>query len=231
MKTVFSLLVLTAIVFLTGLHAQPKIEAVGGSTLDLGDTYKGQKAEKIVTIRNSGTDTLRISEVKAQCGCTAAMMSEKDKVLAPHATGKLSISFDTHNYDGKVSKQVYVASNDTSMPRMTINFSANVLSAIDLEPKLFSFDNMKLDSTYTKTMTITNPSPKVSLKILAVECKESMIKVNLMKNELMPGEKTQIQATFTATKTGTFAGAIELTTNHPTQPKMEIRYYAWVNRK
>lgn len=216
---------------LAGLRAQPKIETVGGNTLDLGDAFKGQRAEKVLTIHNAGKDTLRITEVRAQCGCTAAMMSEKDKVLAPDATGKLSISFDTHNYDGKVSKQVYVTSNDTSNPRMTITFSANVTSVLDMDPKLFSFDNMKLDSSYTKAITLTNPSQKSALKILTVDSKDPMIKVSLMKNELMPGEKTQIQATFNPTKTGTFSGVIELTTNHPQQPKMEIRYYAWVTKK
>jgi hypothetical protein len=52
-----------------------------------------------------------------------------------------------------------------------------------------------------------------------------------MKNELMPGEKTQLQAEFHPTKTGTFQGAIELKTDHTVQPVLFITYYAWVNKK
>ncbi len=58
-----------------------------------------------------------------------------------------------------------------------------------------------------------------------------MLKVSLMKNELMPGEKTQMQAVFHPTKTGTFQGMIELTTDHSVQQKFNISFYAWVNKQ
>jgi hypothetical protein len=58
-----------------------------------------------------------------------------------------------------------------------------------------------------------------------------MLKVSLMKNQLMPGEKTQLQGVFKPDKTGTFQGIIEITTDHPTNPKVSINFYAWVNRK
>src|SRR5881409_3051437 len=101
-----SVLCFIVLLSITGMIAQPKIQAEGGTTLELGDVFNGTKAEHLVTIKNVGTDTLKILEVKAQCGCTAAMMTATK--LAPSASGKLSISFDTHNYNGKVTKQVYV---------------------------------------------------------------------------------------------------------------------------
>ena len=58
-----------------------------------------------------------------------------------------------------------------------------------------------------------------------------MLKVTLMKNQLMPGETTQIQAVWTATKTGTFQGTIQMVTDHTLQPKFDINFYAWVNKK
>lgn len=232
MKSVMFPIVFCAIFAVNTLPAQPKIDIVGGSTLDFGDTYTGQKLEKVVTVKNVGKDTLRITDVKAQCGCTAAMMSDQDKNLAPKSVGKLSISFDTHNYGGsKVSKQVYISSNDTSNPKLTITFSANVVNVLDTDPKILSFDNMKLDSTYTRTITVTNPSMKNRVKILSVDPKQPMMKISLMKNELMPGEKTQLQAEFHPTKTGTFQGLIELVTDHTVQPKYSISFYAWVNKK
>jgi hypothetical protein len=232
MKRSFSLVWVTLFFAAAPLFAQPKLEVVGGTTLDLGDAFAGQKLDHIITVKNIGKDTLHISDVKAQCGCTAAMMSDQDKNLAPKAVGKLSISFDTRNYGGsKVSKQVYISSDDTSNPRMTVTFTANVVNILDMDPKILSFDNMKLDTSYTRTITITNPSAKNRLKILSVDPKFPMIKVTLMKNELMPGEKTQLQAVFTPTKTGTFQGLIELTTDHTVQPKFNISYYAWVNKK
>src|ERR1041385_3351827 len=88
-------------IFLTcvsGALAQPKIQAVGGTTYDFGDAYTGNKVDRLITVRNIGTDTLRITDVKAQCGCTAAMMTQKS--IAPGDSGKLSISFNTSGYGG-----------------------------------------------------------------------------------------------------------------------------------
>jgi hypothetical protein len=216
----------------TTLFAQPKIEVVGGTTLDFGDAYTGQKVDHVLTVKNIGNDTLRIGDVHAQCGCTATMMSDKDKTLAPNSVGKVSISFDTHNYGGnRPTKQVYISSNDTSNPKVTVTFAVNVRNILETDPKIVSFDNMKLDSTYTRTVTITNPSQKERLKILSIDPKFPMLKVSLMKNELMPGEKTQLQAVFHPTKTGTFQGMIELTTDHSVQQKFNISFYAWVNKQ
>ncbi len=211
----------------TALIAQPKIKPI--PDIDLGDAYQGQKMQHVISVQNIGSDTLRISEVKAQCGCTATLMSEK--TIAPGKDAKLNFTFDTHNYTGRVTKQIYVSSNDTSTPKLTVNFTANVIQIFSLNPQFFSFDNAKVDSVYTKVITITNPSQKQSIKITGVEPKMDDLKVTLMKNELMPGEQTQIQAEFHPTKPGNPQGVIELQTNHPQYPKYEIRVYSWVNRK
>lgn len=229
MKTIFAVLIFLSTFSSGYVFSQAKIEAEGGTQLDMGDVFKGQKAERIITIKNKGKDTLKISDVHAQCGCTAAMMTNKQ--LSPGEEGKLSISFNTANYDGKVSKQVYVSSNDSSNPKLTITFTTNVLTILSVDPKVVSFDNMKLDSASTRSVTITNPSPKNPLKILSIDPKSPMLKVSVMKTTLMPGESTELQAIFTPNKSGTFSGVIELMTDNKSQPKFDVNYYAWVNRK
>ncbi len=209
--------------------AQPKLKVLPEQAFDMGDFYQGQKAEHVLTIRNVGTDTLKIAEVKAQCGCTATMMTEK--VLAPKQEGKLSITFDTHAYTGKVTKQVYVTSNDTSAPKTTIQFTANVTQVLNVSPSYLMFNDSKVDSTYTKLVTISNPSQKQAIKILSVDTKSDALKATLMKNQLMPGEQTQLQAVFHPSKSGTTQGGIELTTDNPVMSKFEIKYSSWVTRK
>ncbi len=211
------------------LYSQPKIEVIPGTNLDFGDMYRGQKLEKIVTIKNVGTDTLRITSVKAQCGCTATLMSEKN--LAPNDYGQLSIIFDSQNYNGKVSKQVYITSNDTTEPKITIQFTTNVIEILKIEPPTLLFDGAKVDSVYIKTITITNPSKDRAINILSTETKFDNLKITLMKNTLMPGEQTQLQGVFKAVKPGTSQGLITLTIDHPLQKKFEIKVISWVNRK
>lgn len=209
--------------------AQPKIDVVSGSSIDMGSVYAGEVVQKIAVIRNLGTDTLVISDVKAQCGCTATLMS--DKVLAPNDTGKLSISFNTSGRSGHQSKQVYVMSNDPQNPKLTISFSADVMSVLDIAPKVLAFDKSKVDSVYTRTVTITNPSQTEAVTILEVKSDLPAVKTTLMKNKLMPGEQTQMQVTISPTKSGTMNGKIEMTTDHKRQQKFDIGVFAFVSKK
>ena len=229
MATRFSIILTALTLCAVAAFAQPKIKVLLESIFDIGDYYQGQKAEHNLTIKNVGKDTLRIADVKAQCGCTATMMAEK--ILAPNQEGKLSITFDTHSYTGKVTKQVYITSNDTSAPKTTIQFTANVIQVLSFNPQFLSFDNCRVDTTYTKVVTISNPSQKQTIKILSVDPQSDQLKVTLMKNVLMPGEQTQLQAVYHPIKSGTTNGAIEVATDHPLMPKFEIKYYSWVNRK
>ncbi|HLB01276.1 MAG TPA: DUF1573 domain-containing protein [Bacteroidota bacterium] len=209
--------------------SQPKIEVVTGNTIDMGSVYGGEIVQKIAVIKNVGTDTLTISDVKAQCGCTATLMSEK--VLAPNDTGKLSISFNTAGQNGHRSKQVYVMSNDPANPKLTITFSADVMSVLDIMPKVISFNNSKVDSSYTQTVTIKNPSQSEAVNILSVKVDVPSIKTTLMKNKLMPGEETQMQVTIAPTKSGTMNGKIAITTDHKKQSEFDIGVFAFISKK
>jgi hypothetical protein len=209
--------------------AQPKIEAVGGTTMDMGSVYAGESVQKLATIRNTGTDTLRIADVKAQCGCTATLMSEK--ILAPNDTGTLSITFNTAGQNGHRTKQVYVMSNDPLNPKLTITFSADVMSVLEINPKVLTLDKARVDSAYSRTITIANPSQTEAVNILSVKGDIPDIKTTLMKNKLAPGEETQLQVTITPSKSGTINGKIELLTDHKRQQKFDIGVFAFVSKK
>jgi hypothetical protein len=209
--------------------AQPKIVAVGGTELEMGTVYAGESVQKIAIIKNTGTDTLRITDVKAQCGCTATLMSEK--ILAPNDTGKLSITFNTAGQNGHRSKQVYVMSNDPANPKLTITFSADVMTLLDINPKVLTFDKSRVDSTYTRTITISNPSQTEAVNILEVKSDLPDVKTSLMKNKLAPGEQTQLQVTMTPTTSGTLNGKIVVTTDQKRQQKFDIGVFAFVSKK
>ena len=225
----FSILAVLSLISIISVFSQPKIDIRGGTTLSFGDAYSGTKVERVVTIHNAGTDTLKLSGVKAACGCTAALLTTD--AIAPGDSGKLSITFNTQGYGGNMpTKQVYLTTNDPTLQKPTINFSVNVVDALAADPKFLSFDNSKLDSTYTKTVTITNPS-RDPIKILSVKFPLEQFKIDMMKTELMPGEQTQLQAVYHPTKSGTFQDNIEIVTDNKAQPKFLVRVYAWVNRK
>lgn len=218
------------LLFATGIGvSQPKIAILTGNTIDMGSVYSGEVVEKIAVLKNTGTDTLTISNVKAQCGCTATLLSEK--VLAPNDTGKLSISFNTAGQHGHRSKQVYVTSNDPANPKLTITFSADVMSVLDVMPKVVAFNHSKVDSNETQTVTVKNPSATESVNILSVTVDNPSITTTLMKNKLAPGEETQLQVSIAPTKSGTMNGKITIKTNHKKQPQFDIGVFAFVSKK
>lgn len=229
MKTIVLSAIIALVCSFSCLQAQPKIQVVEGTNIDFGDITTGQKSEHVLTIKNIGKDTLIINDVKASCGCTATMISER--ILPPTKEGKLSIAFNTASYGGKkVTKQVFITSNDTSNARVTVNFTANVVNVLDLSPGVMTFDQAKLDSTYTKVIVIKNPAKK-PVTITSAQTKFDQIKFKLLKTDLGPGEQTELQVTLHATKPGTFQNSINLTTDNPMQSNFEVKVYAWINRK
>jgi hypothetical protein len=211
------------------LFAQPRIQAIPGTTLELGDYIQGQKAEKIVEIKNVGTDTLRIGDVSASCGCTATLMSKKN--LGPGEIGDLSITFNTQHYSGRATKQVFVASNDSSSPKMTITFSATVTAPLVINPQQIMFGNASVDTTILRTMTVTNGLQKGQIKITSVNVDSDVFKVTLMKNELGPGEQTELQVVLHPNKPGSLKADVQLTTDHPNLPVLKFQAFAWVTKK
>jgi hypothetical protein len=200
--------------------AQPKIQAT--QQFSFGKVYKGSRPSQILTITNVGKDTLNISDVSAQCGCTAALISKQK--IAPADSGKLSISFNTSSYEGPVTKRVYVQSNDPTVPKMTIEFTANVIQSISADPSFITFMISSLDTTCSKVVRLTNMT-KQSIKILSVDAQMEGLKVSLLQNQLMPGEQTDLQITFHPVKPDLVQSVITLKTDDPGQSNVEIKLF------
>lgn len=97
--------------------------ALSESNFDFGTIKKGDKVEHVYEITNTGTNPLVISEVKPGCGCTAPDFT-KDPIL-PGKKGKITLHFDSTNFDGNVSKFADVFANVEKAP-MKLTFTANI---------------------------------------------------------------------------------------------------------
>lgn len=102
---------------------QPKIQ-FEKTEHDFGTITEGESVEYIFKFSNAGTDTLVITNVRASCGCTAALVSER--VLAPGKSGEIKAVFDSHGRPGKNSKTIAVISNDTNRQQVILRFTVMV---------------------------------------------------------------------------------------------------------
>ncbi len=97
--------------------------ALGESNFDFGNIKKGDKVEHVYEITNTGNNPLVISEVKPGCGCTAPDFT-KEPIL-PGKKGKITLHFDSTNFDGNVQKYADVFANVDKSP-IRLTFTANI---------------------------------------------------------------------------------------------------------
>ena len=94
----------------------PKIQ-LAETAYDFGTVTQGPAIKHTFKFKNVGTDTLRIEQVKTSCGCTAA---ESSKIIAPQGEGQIAVTFNTANQMGKVSKTVFIYSNDVEAKQRSL---------------------------------------------------------------------------------------------------------------
>ena len=76
---------------------------------DFGKSNKGDILEHTFTFTNSGSDTLIISDIEVQCGCTQAETSKK--VLLPNESATIKVVLDTKTLDGLSVRKVIIHTN------------------------------------------------------------------------------------------------------------------------
>lgn len=145
-KRVYALnsLVLTLVILLgTGfLSARTKgpVLQLKETSYDFGQVKEGEIVTHVFTFKNIGDEPLVIKKVRTTCGCTAALLSQK--TLNPGEKGKLEVKFNTRGYEGRLSRYIYLETNDARRPKVQITVKATI--QVPPRPRIdvnhFSFD-------------------------------------------------------------------------------------------
>lgn len=145
-------------------------------------------------IKNTGTETLKITKVKPSCGCTSAPLA-KD-VLEPGESTELEVGFKTLKFKGEVSKKITITSSDPVDSMVTISFKANVSRphpSVKVEPDLFDFVQIYEGERAKLTTVLTNISDsKLSLSTVDVP-RVDYIDFKLQKDVLNPGQSCKLE--------------------------------------
>jgi hypothetical protein len=97
-------------------------------SFDFGYAPQGANICHRYWLFSTGTDTLRISNVKPGCGCTKAPLEKS--VIAPGDSTMVELIFNTRKYSGKMNKSATITSN-TSQATNQISFWTSVMNGID----------------------------------------------------------------------------------------------------
>lgn len=129
--------------------AEPRL-AVDPKEIDLGVIQEGNTYERTLKISNAGDGVLVLEDVKTSCGCTAAAVDGVVELTAGQ-TQEISVSFNSKNMDGDVTKKVTISTNDPITPHVSVNLHANVHKAIRWLPKYFTLDRVGPADTWEQT--------------------------------------------------------------------------------
>ena len=91
---------------------------------DFGKVKQGDVVSHEFVFKNDGGAPLVVDRVETTCGCTAALVSEK--TVAPGKDGKIKTTFDTRGYSGRLSRYIYLISNDGENPRRELSLVADI---------------------------------------------------------------------------------------------------------
>lgn len=103
------------------------IQWIDPVSLDLGSITKGQVVELTWKFKNTGNKPLTITNVSAGCGCTTP--DPPKEPIAPGAEGVIKAKFNSENFSGHVTKEVYVQANNSNRNNGADNklsFSADI---------------------------------------------------------------------------------------------------------
>jgi hypothetical protein len=108
-----------------GVSAAKRVRVVFKETThDFGKIRQGEVLTYEFVFTNEGPDTLVVDHVETTCGCTAALVSEKE--IRPGQQGRIKVTMDTHGYMGRMTRYVYVITNESNNTRRELSVSVDI---------------------------------------------------------------------------------------------------------
>lgn len=91
---------------------------------NFGQVVEGDKVNHTFKFKNTGSNPLRVDNVKPSCGCTTPDWSKED--IAPGAEGFVTVEFDSNGKRGVQKKSVTVTFVNTDPKNKVLSFSCEV---------------------------------------------------------------------------------------------------------
>jgi hypothetical protein len=94
---------------------------------NFGEVAEGDKVEHVFKFKNTGSNPLKVNNVKPSCGCTTPDWT-KDEV-APGGEGFVKVEFDSKGKRGVQKKSVTVTFENTDPKNKILSFNCEVTGA------------------------------------------------------------------------------------------------------
>jgi hypothetical protein len=99
---------------------------VESTTVDLGKIKGATQNEVVFKFKNEGKSDLLIRFIRSTCGCTAVQQGQQGVGIKPGESSTIKAVFNSGSYSGKVTKAIYVYTNDPKNSELVLMLTADV---------------------------------------------------------------------------------------------------------
>lgn len=185
---------------------------------DFGVMDNSQNVEHTFIVRNEGTLTLEITQVRPSCGCTVANISERN--VAPGSETKISTRLSLVGRQGQQHKAITVESNDPERPQYILTLKGVAGSAIDVQPPRLTQIQVPVGTQPTGVVQVVGVAG-TPFKILSVEASTDRISASVETVE--EGRSYRVLASPSKPlEPGQTESTLIIHTDHPQRPTMEV---------
>lgn len=234
----FVVTIILSISFCYGQMLGPKA-VLKNIEYDFGNIEQGKVVEFNFEISNSGDDVLRIDNVRASCGCTAAAPEKKE--LRPGESTQILVSFNSSGRIGSQQKYVYLTTNDPSSSEIKLKITGNILpqgspTSNDKLPKIvfsenqYDFGIVKEGEIVSHTFKFSNKG-KATLQIKDIKTSCGCTAALISDKEIPPGKQGTLKVELdTKNRQGRMSRTITVVSNDPEEPNKILTIYAEVTK-
>ncbi len=218
----FAFLLVLSLLSLNSLIAQnTSLLEFDRTRLDLGRVLEGQIKKFTFTYKNPKSASITIRKVETSCGCTAAV--PKPHILAPGATGTLSIEFDSTGRSGKWTGYIKIFDQDPPNGLSIIHLQAEVVPEVKLSRSYIYFGEVYRGQTPIQPIVLENIAFK-GFKIEKVECTDKAYETRISEpNGDQPGGRFTLEVSLRSDAPyGFIEGHIHIHTNYSRDPIFRI---------
>ncbi|HPT22777.1 MAG TPA: DUF1573 domain-containing protein, partial [Bacteroidales bacterium] len=99
---------------------------VASTTVDLGKIKGATQNEVEFKFKNDGKNDLIIRYIRSSCGCTAVQEGSQGVGIKAGQSSSIKAVFNSGSYKGKVTKAIYVYTNDPKNSEVVLMLNADV---------------------------------------------------------------------------------------------------------
>ena len=206
----------------TGIQSQVKLST---KSLSFGnEVWNATSGAKAVTVTNTGTANLKFTSI-AVTGSNLGDFAQSNNCgnsIVPNASCTINVTF-TPTALGTRSANVTLTDNAPDSPQ-TVSLIGTGTTSVSFSPKSLGFGTHEVGKPSSpKTVTLTNLGTTRSLSVKSFSMSGANAgdfkQTNTCGSNLAPGAACTITVTFTAGKSGSRSGTLNINDNDPASPQ------------